>query len=222
MTATSTAPARAQARVDAQTPTRQRRPRWLLWVGILIIALSALLGSFLFRAGQSTKSVILVNAPLIAGQPITANQLGTTTIPATGALQGIPADQLNAMVGRYATLALPAGSLLTPAAVTDALTPAPGQSVVGIGLKATQAPVAGLAAGKKVRVVVTYGAGGAAGTVSGIKPGDSWAGVIVAVGAVNNIGVSTIDVQVAASDAPAVAAAAGSGNTALVLDSSAD
>ena len=75
MTATSTAPARAQARVDAQTPTRQRRPRWLLWVGILIIALSALLGSFLFRAGQSTKSVILVNAPLVAGQPITAGDL---------------------------------------------------------------------------------------------------------------------------------------------------
>ena len=224
MTATTTtAPTRGQTRttVENTAPTRQRRPRWLLWVGILIVALSALLGSFLFRAGQSTQTVLLVQSPLVPGQPISEGQLATTTIPATTALTTVPADQLKSIVGRYATLALPTGSLLTPDAATTSLTPPAGQRVVGIGVKSTQAPIAGLVGGQKVRVVVTYGAGGAGATAGGIKPADSWPGTVVAASKPNNVGVSTIDVQVAASDAPSVAAAAGSGNIALVLDSSA-
>lgn len=213
---TATAP--ITRRADA-APLKQRRPRWLLYVGVLIIALGVLLGSFLFRAGQSTKSVVVVRSPLTAGERITATQLATATLPANSTLKTIDGDSLKSMVGRYATMALPDGALLTPDAAVVTLTPPAGRSIVGIGVKAAQAPTKGLASGQPVRIVITNGAGSNSGTDKNGGVGTEWRGTLVSLGAPSNTGVTTIDIEVASSDAGQVVAAAGAGNVAVVLDS---
>lgn len=216
-TTTEPVVARAVAPAQDEPPMRNRRSRWFLWLGILIMALGAVVGAWLFTQGQNTVKVVTIRSSLVAGQKISASQLGTAALPAHTGLRTVPATDLDGLVGQYAAISLPAGSLMSRDAATDALTPAAGSSIVGVGVKSSQMPARGLSAGDRVRVVVTASGGGAvsSGTASA---GTSWAGTVVDTGAANTSGVSTVDVAVAQRDATAVAGAAGTGAIALVLD----
>lgn len=200
-------------------PLRQRRPRWAIWLGVLLIALGAIAGAWLFTQGQSTRAVITVRSDLTAGQPIRATDLATTTVPAGSGLASVDAARLEDLVGSYATMSLPAGALLTDRATTKTLTPPPGQSIVGIGVKNGQLPARGLRGGDRVRVVVTSSPGTGQQAAQGpTAPGTTWSGSVVDAGPADPGGVSTVDVSIQASDAAAVAAAAGTGNIAIILD----
>lgn len=216
------APAPNRPAPPAAPPLRQRRPTWALWLGLLIIAVGAVGGAALFQAGQSSQSVVMVRSALTAGQRVTAAQLATATLPDSTPVRTVPANQLPSLVGRYATASLPAGALLTPEALTTTLVPADGQTITGIGVRSSQMPAAGLTAGDQVRVVVTTGTGAAQGTTTssggGAAVGSAWGGTVVTVGAANTSGVTTVDISLPTRQATEVAAAAGAGNIAIVLD----
>ena len=207
---------------------RQRRPIHWFYLGVLLLALGGIAGGWYLGRGGATRTVVVVASKITAGQKITADQLGTAQLPMTSDVASIPDSRLcdpktkpacsDGLVGMYAQATLTHGALLTTDDVVSTLTPTAGHSVIGVAFKPSQMPAQGLAHGDTVRLVLTVSASGAAAPSSQQQPGTAWPGKVVSSGPAGTNGVITVDVQVASDVATAVAAAAGGGNIAAVLD----
>lgn len=196
---------------------RQRRPMRLFYLGIILLVVCGLTGGWLYSRGGQTTSVVTTRATLKPGTAISADQLATVQLPAGTGLGSISADQLATLVGKYPASVIPAGAVLIPAMITDSLNPPAGRTLVGVGLKAGQLPARGLVGGDHVRIVVTAAPTG--GSPNGAQPvGTSWAGVVLSAGATTSTGITTVDILIDQAVAATVAAAAGAGNVAVVLD----
>ncbi|WP_347350368.1 SAF domain-containing protein [Intrasporangium sp.] len=196
---------------------RQRRNPKLAGLGLAVVALGGLAGAYLASQGGQQVSVVALTAPIRAGQPVTAAQLGSIELPAGTGLDTIPAAQLPDLPGKYANTNLPKGALLAPSQLQDGLYPPKGQSIVGVALKPSQLPARGLLPGDQVRLVITSAQ---PGTAPGRDQptGTLWPARVVTVGTPNDEGSTTVDVQVSQAVAGPLAAAAGGGNLAAVLD----
>jgi hypothetical protein len=192
----------------------------MIVAGLLVIAIGGLIGAWLFSQGGKSLTAVATRTQILAGQQITEQQLTTVQLPLGTGLNVVPGEKLRDLIGKYATSTIPAGSTLTPDVAQSVLEPSAAHSVIGIGLKPTQMPARGLRGGDPVRIVVTASANG---TVPGdaTKPGTAWSGRVVSSGAAGANGVVTVDVEVTAVDAPTIAAAAGAGNVAAIVDSNA-
>ncbi len=214
---TTTTPAITAPPPMVATKLRQRRPMRLFYLGVILLVVCGLAGGWLYSRGGQTTSVVTTRTTLKPGTPISADQLATVQLPAGTGLGSIPADQLTALIGKYPASVVPGGALLTPAMVTDNLNPPAGRTLVGVGLKAGQLPGRGLLGGDRVRIVVTAAPTG--GNPTGAQPvGTSWDGVVLSTGATTSTGITTVDILVDQAVAATVAAAAGAGNVAVILD----
>lgn len=199
-------------------PLRQRRNPRLAALGAVIITIGGLLGGWLFTQGGQTEPVVALKDAVVAGERISAEQVGTTQIPAGTGLNTIPGADIDSLIGKYANASLPAGALLSPESVQDELFPPSGKSVVGVALKASQMPARGLLPGDTVRLVVTSAAGAAASTGEEQPPGTTWAATVMTVGTPSDDGTMTTDFVLDTSASSSLAAAAGAGNVAVILD----
>ncbi|MFF5265204.1 SAF domain-containing protein [Actinomadura viridis] len=129
-------------------------------VGLLLVAVSATLTAWLFISAGNRVEVLAVTRDVPVGSVIGASDLATTRAAVEGTVQTIPAAQSRNVVGRIAAVDLRAGALLSPSQVTTALTPAPGQQIVAVGLKSAQLPAGNLKPGDQVLIVATPGADG--------------------------------------------------------------
>jgi hypothetical protein len=184
------------------------------------VALSVLASVYLVGMLGETQLVLAVNKDIARGATITATDVGTVELP-TGPtlLKPISADELSQVTaaGMVATTDLKEGQLLTETSMAAELRPPAGQSIVGVALAPNQMPTQDLHAGDTVRIVETPATGGeppaeAPFTISAtvLEVGDGEA----------NLGEQTVvDVQVASSNAAALAARAATGRVAIVLDS---
>ncbi len=153
---------------------------------------------------------------VLRGDTITRADLASVKISVDPALTPVPASQLEAMVGQRAAMDLPAGGVLTAAAVTTALTPPAGQSIVGIAAAPGMMPALRLRVGDTIRIVSTPGQ---QGTVSAAAP-PSLTGLVVDLSpAGDNAGSTIVNVQIPAADAAQLAARVATGKIAIVLDS---
>ena len=113
------------------------------------------------------------------------------------------------------------GTLLTGEEVTDAVTPAVGEQVVGVAAHPGQLPARGLRAGDRVLVVPVpgdqAGAASAATGGNGAPVGEPASARVVRVGPADADGAVTVDVVVGEAVGPRVAALASTGRIALVL-----
>lgn len=197
----------------APPPKLRRRPA-LVGAAVVLICLGGLLGAWAWTSTTSTQEVLVVRTDIPRGAVIEAGDLARARVNPDPALDPVPAGRLEQVVGRRAALDLAAGGLLTPAAVSDAVVPAEGMSVVGVALVPGQAPGLALQAGDRVRVVLTPGIEG--------EPDGSPAFTVAEVAAVHLVpetGQTVVDVLVPAADATVLAARVATGNVALVLDS---
>jgi len=191
--------------------TRNRRsvPR------ILAGALAAVLGAVVFGViGLRTDpavEVLAVARPVTAGAVIVDADLTVVRIVPDPALPVVPASDRSTVVGQVAAVPLTPGSLLTTAQLGPTADPPPGQSVIAVGVKTGRAPVAALAAGAAVLVLVIPA--GADTTTPAVQA----AAVVRSVELTDSAGVTVVTLQLASEAAVRIASA--TGEVALVLQS---
>lgn len=206
----------AVSRVTA-APWRRSVPH--LAVGALLVVACAL-GAVAAAARLGGRSAVLALAhPVAAGQVLTVGDVRAVEVAADTDLGLLPAAASSSVVGRPVAYALPAGSLLTRAALGPAQVPAAGQAVAAVGVRAGQFPP-DLQSGARVAVLVSAGTDQAAAGAAGGGPaaGESWTGVVVAVepGTGGGEQSTVVSLRLSEPDARAVAAAP-AGRLALVV-----
>ena len=130
-------------------PSRVRskvRTQWLALGGALVVLAGVLVAWALTRAADRVQ-VVQFTHEVKAGDIIQVDDLTLTGVAYDGAVQGlVPEASLDALLGRVATVDLPAGSLAQVGMWSDAPTLSTGEEAVGALLKVGHFP-AGLARG---------------------------------------------------------------------------
>lgn len=196
-------------------PRLRRRPVFLV-VGVLAVALGALITSWLVTRVGHAQPVVAVREAVDRGEVITEQNLMTVSISVDPALKVIAAAQLPSVVGQRATVDLPAGGLVVQGSFDAQPLPVAGQSLVGVWLAPGQLPGQPLRSGDRVRVVATprqqESLPDQAPTVL--------AATVVST-SVSPDGHSLVTVSVPTPVAPQLSALVATGRIALVLDSAA-
>ena len=215
VTTAGVAPSRAEAAVRvAPAPKLRRRPA-LVAASVAAICLGGLLAAFAWTSTSNTASVLAMRVAVERGAVIGPEDVMTVQVSTDPALRPVPASEASTAVGQRAATDIAAGTLVTLEQVSDAVLPAAGMSIVGVGLPASQMPGEPLLVGDRVRVVATPGQSGE------VTAGEqvTIAATVVGVRVNNENGQNVVSVQVPEQDAAELAARAATGNVALVLDS---
>ena len=201
------------------SPARARRRPLLIAAGVVAVCLGALVSVWAYTSSSTTVAVLAARQEVARGQVITAADVVTVRTSIDPALRTLPASATDQVVGQRAATDVFAGSLLTPEAVTPALVPPAGRSVVGLALSSAKMPAAILAPGDAVRVVSTppEGAPAGAGAAAG-APQEVGARVVAVADAADVPGTSIVNVEVDSGQAASLAARAATGQVAVVLD----
>lgn len=196
-------------------PPRTRRRPALIALGLALSALGALAVAYLVQTAGNTRPVVVVAAAVGQGERIERSDLAIANVSLDPAVQAVPGGQIQSLVGLRAVSALPAGSLLNPESVVPALQPGTGRSLVGLALKTGQLPSEPLQGGDRVRVVEVPEAGGQAPA----QPSPPIDATVVSTTRDENSDLTVVNVAVARDLAPRLAAQAGSGRAAVLLES---
>lgn len=145
-------PGRSDRSKTPKPPSIRRSPMMMV-SGVLLITIGMLISAGVYINLNKTQMVIAVVAPVQRGQQITHADLTTAQIGFDPMLKPMPASEISAVVGQYATVDLLPGTFLTEQAVGTRITPGPDQAEVGIALIAGQFPNDGLKPGDKVELV---------------------------------------------------------------------
>ncbi|WP_171064087.1 SAF domain-containing protein [Actinomadura soli] len=122
----------------------------------MLLVLAVATNVYLFRSSGDRVSVVRVARDVAAGHQITQADLDRASIAIAPSVTVIPGRQLEQVVGRRAAVGLRKGTLLATSQLTTQQSPAAGQALVTVPLKAGSMPP-GLAPGWRVRLVFTYG-----------------------------------------------------------------
>ncbi len=201
--------------------SRRRSPAWIAG-GVLLVLVCALA----FAVGQTRlgarQAVLALARDVPAGQLVADGDLAVVRLSVEPGLRLIPASARGSVIDRPAAVPLMAGTLLSDAELGAASAVPPGQAVIGVPLKPGQFPP-GLAPGARVRVADTGTDSAATGqpTDGGLQgPIETVSAVVVGVtapAADSGDPTTVVALQLAASRAPAVAAAGAAGRVVVVL-----
>lgn len=211
---TTTKPATAKA---ASGVGRRRQLPWVALGVLLVLGCTLVFAVASVRLGGGTE-VLALTRPVAAGQVLSPGDLGAVRVSTGSGLGLVAATGEAAVVGRPAAVPLVAGSLLVGSDLGAPPASSAGFDVVAVALKAGQFPPA-LAAGDRVQVVaVGSGSLGSAPSGSGgavtpaLTSGSGGPVLATVVGlqipAVSSGGDTVISLQVADTNADAVAVAA--------------
>jgi hypothetical protein len=187
--------------------------------GVAAVVLGALLALALYTSVDRRAAVLAVRRPVAAGQVIAAEDLRQVRVSTADGLTPVPVSRSDSVVGKSAAVALVPGTLITRDHVGTPSSLRAGQAIVGVALKAGQAPAA-LPPGTRVQVIAPVKGAGADQARPVVLAGSA----IVAPTAATNgsqpkpttSGTTVVSLIVPASEAPAVAAAAADGQVSLV------
>lgn len=203
-----------------ETTVKPRRRPIFIAAGIAIVIVGALLIAQLIRSGQTENHVLEVHVDVARGQVIRDTDLVAVTVGQVDTVSTVPADQLDSLVGKRASIDLRAGSLLPADAIGPADTvPAHGKSLVGLKLAAGQVPTGDLPSGSKLRLVQTTAPNetATAADAAADASGQSWAATMTT-GAKTTDRLTLINVEVDARDAARIAQLTSQGRIAVVKD----
>lgn len=134
--------------------SRRRRPL-LGAASLALLALcTALFSSLYVRAGNQM-SVLEVTHEIPVGSSVLQDDLGITRLSMAPGTSFIPANQIDSVVGRKASVALVPGGLLVRGDLTDSYSPPSGSALVGVAIKPGQEPASGVEPGDTVDVLLT-------------------------------------------------------------------
>jgi hypothetical protein len=182
-------------------------------VGVLLVIGGALAFADASLHLGSREEVLIVSAPLAAGQVITSSDLETVRVSTGTGLQVVPVGDEASVVGSPVAVPLVAGSLLTRAELGTTAPVASGSDVVAVGLKAGQYPP-DLAPGDRVQVVPVTSPSSSSLTPTG-RPVSA---TVLAVDAasVESDSPTVFSLEVSTSDADEVAALAAANEASLI------
>ncbi len=191
---------------------RRSAPMALLGVAAVVVGALLFLGAN--RSIDDRQSVLALARPVASGQVIAAEDLTLARVSVSSDGAVVPASQRSAVVGKTATVGLVRGALLAPPQVGKASSLAAGEAIVGVALKAGQAPP-GLRSGTRVQVVDTGGAGAAELVPPSLVAAEAIVADVLA--SASGSGVSVVSLRVPQGDAMAVAATNAQGRISLVV-----
>ena len=186
---------------------------------LLVVGCGLAFGAVLTQVGRQHQ-VLVVAQSVSVGEVLTASDLRLATVSqGTTGINLIDAAQESTVIGRPATVALPAGAPLVQADLGSVF-PTPGEAVVAVLVKPGQAPPA-LAPGAHVWVVITGSAGSAAVTApaTAVATPAPVAAVVTAVGTPTDQVTQgeIVSLQLSAQDVQAVSTASAAGDVSLAL-----
>jgi hypothetical protein len=184
----------------------------LFSVGLVLVG--AVLGVGVWMASTSSVEVVAARASIERGAVITDSDLTVARVAVDPSVTVVPAAQLGTLVGKRAASDVAAGTLLSPAQVTEALPPSTGESVVGVALTTGQLPAEPLRPGDRVRLVQTPLAQGEVPATQITVDA-----VVRSVTPASDGQTTVVDLLVPSTRAAEVAARAATGRVAVVLDS---
>lgn len=194
-------------------PLPSRRSPMMLVVGVALTALGALGAWQVYGVASQRVPVLVMARDVPVGQQIQAQDLRTVALGVDAAVQSVDATGKSSLIGKRAAVDLKAGSLLSPAHVTETLVPGAGEVVVPVALKPSRLPARGIQPGD--RVVTTAVSAGEAGR----GPAQDHQARVDRVGQPDADGLVVVDLIVPAAAGTALARQAAEGTVAIVLQS---
>jgi hypothetical protein len=182
-------------------PRRRRRLPYLL-LGVVLVIGCAAAGLLVGAQAGSRTPVLVLARPVTVGHVLSAADVREARISADG-VDTIPAGSKDTVLGRPVAYSLPAGTVLSRAAVGAAQVPPQGQGIAAVALKAGQFPT-GLTSGSRVTVVVAPASSAVSTASAGAAR--SWPATVVAVASQDTDQTTVVSLQLAEDDARALAA----------------
>ena len=205
--------ARTAVNADLVAPVRARRS-WV-WVAgaAALILVGGLLNIFLFTSVGHPDEVFAVSRNIPRGTTLTSGDLTSLALASGQSSPAISTASASEVIGKVATVDLPKGSLVTPAAIAATEQVPAGRALVGLSLKPSQLPAEPLVAGNHVDIVpiATATAGGASVTTSTIS------GVVSDTTVNQQSGTTIVDVYVSQTVAADLTSRAAAGFVAIYL-----
>ena len=195
----------APARPEGVQLRARRSPR-LIALGVLLVVLGGLAAGAVYSATADHRAVVTMARDVARGSVLHADDLAAAEVPGGFAVDALPAERLDELVGEHALTDLPQGSFPLAHHVGDDPLPE-GQSLVGLKLPMGRIPVSPLPPGTRVAVV---------GVAEGL---DQTVEAVVAAAPVTLQDGMTyaVDLRVPAVDAPTLARLAAADAAALVV-----
>ena len=194
---------------NGKTPARlsgggRRRSVPHLLLGVLLVAVCSAGGVFAGMQLGDRESVVALARAVAVGQLLEVQDLKQVSMAVDSGMDVLPASAASTVVGRPVAFSLPVGALVTRSVLGVPQVPAPGRGVAAVGLKHGQFPP-DLAPGTTVAVLATPGQSPAVGTPVGQT--SSWTAVVAGVAARETEQITVVSLQLAESDARALASA---------------
>ncbi|RBQ16955.1 hypothetical protein DP939_28300 [Spongiactinospora rosea] len=190
-------------------PLPGRRSPMMFLASVGLTALGALIAWQVYGVAAHRTPVLVMARDVPIGQPIAAQDLRTVALGLDPGVQMVEASGKSGIIGWRAAVDLKAGGVLSRGQLTDAVVPAPGETIVPVALKPSRLPARGIRPGDRVV---------AAAVSDGATPADHPARVD-RVGPLDADGLVVVDLVVPAADGTALARQAADGEIALVLRS---
>lgn len=208
-----------RARPSPLMPLPRRRRPMMIVAAALLIGLGILISVALYQRVNREVQVLVVQRDVAAGSVITAADLGTASIAATG-VSDIPAQQRNQVIGLVAASSLHPGMLLAATDLVTSLPPPPGKVLVAVSMRPSALLASGVAVGDHITLIATPGVIGENSSAG--SPNDSLvtpvAGVVQAVDATpNQDGEVVVDVLVPTGAGAAVLQQDSTGQIGLIV-----
>jgi hypothetical protein len=206
---------RKQTAFSRLRAARRRSIPHLLLGALLVLACAA--GFLVIWLNTGNRQPVLALARGVSvGHVLSMQDLRQVNVAVDPDVSVVEANQATSVVGKTMSTTLPAGSLLTPNAITASLTPGQGQAIAALALKAGQFPPE-ISPGSHVMVVLVPNQVGALSPSP--RSGDvswGWPAVVTSVSAPANEQITVVSVQLDESAARQVAAVP-SGQVSLVM-----
>jgi len=173
-------------------------------VGVLLSAGSAVAGLVVWSDAGATRELLVAARAIPAGHVVAATDVRAVAVGGAEGVSAVPAEQAASVVGRAASVPVPAGALLPAEVVAGAgVVPPPGSAVVAKAVgPGVVPPLAGPGAAVRVYPAPADGASGV-----GARSGSGWDAVVLGVDPGVSGEQSVVSLQVADQDAAAVVAA---------------
>lgn len=205
---------------SARQPLRPRRnPRWIA-AGILAICLGAVGSFLLYSRVSSANSVLVMNATVMRGATLEADDVRQLTVGDLGGVKAIDSSRIGDVVGRVALVDLAEGSIVVEGEVGVSQQPA-GHIQVGIKVPLGRVPNAPLPQGTPIQLISVTTAQtdeSAQESVESTAPEASVKGTVASAPTETSDGSRTLDVWVPTANAAAVARLAALDQIAIVME----